>query len=76
MKTCRLIVDNAIFDSVSDPDTGRTSQKIWPRLDKERTVNMLKQHKTMLTMVVEIIMLHCIMVTHARGIGLGVLLLI
>ena len=40
--TGKLIIDNAIVDSINDrwaaPDTDRTARRIWSRLDEERTM--------------------------------------
>ena len=75
LKTCKLIIDNATADSVDDrwaaPGIGRTAQKIWPRLDRERTSSLLKFQRSTLSMVIEVITGHCIIGTYARHIGLG-----
>ena len=75
MRACKLIIDNAIVDSVNNrwaaSVTGKMFRKIWPRLDEERTISLLKLQGGVLSVVVCLYALHCIMGTHARCIGLG-----
>ena len=63
------------MDSVNDrweaSDKGKTALKIWPRLDKRRTMSLLKLQRSTLSVFVGVITGHCIMGLHARRIGLG-----
>ena len=75
MRTCTLITDNAIVDSIKDrwviSDTGRTALKIWPKLYKRCTMSLFKLQRGALSVIVGVITGHCIMGTHARRIDLG-----
>ena len=56
MWTCKLIINNAIVDSVNDRwaalDRGRTVRKIWQRLNEECTASLLKLQRGALSVVV------------------------
>ena len=75
MRTCKLIIDNAIIISVNykwaASDTGRLALKIWPRLDERRTRGLLKFQRGALTVLGDVVTGHCIMSRHERLIGFG-----
>ena len=61
MRTCKLIIDNAIVDWAI-----RTARKIWPVLDEERTMLLRKLQRGALSVVFGITSGHCIMGTHVK----------
>ena len=79
VRTCELIIDKAIADSVRDKytilDTSRTARKVWPRLDKGRTISLLKAQRRMLNMIVRVTTGHYIMGTHESALVLGTLII-